>query len=150
MGDEQWEWLNNSLREKADLRILISSIQVIAEGHGYEKWGNLPFEKKRLFDSIDKNNISNLIILSGDRHRAGIYKEKTNGGNQLFELTSSSLNLPAGKIFKSKEEYGPNRIGPTFLEENYGTIEINSNKNITMSIKNINQQTINKINVKLS
>ena len=150
LGEEQWEWLNNSLREKADLRILISSIQVIAEGHGYEKWGNLPFEKKRLFDSIDKNNISNLIILSGDRHRAGIYKEKTNGGNQLFELTSSSLNLPAGKIFKSKEEYGPNRIGPTFLEENYGTIEINSNKNITMSIKNINQQTINKINVKLS
>ena len=62
----------------------------------------------------------------------------------------SPAKYSPAEIFKSKEEYGPNRIGPTFLEENYGTIEINSNKNITMSIKNINQQTINKINVKLS
>ena len=102
LGEKQWKWLNNSLKEKADIRFIVSSIQVIADGHGYEKWGNLPMEKLRLFNLIDKNNINNLIILSGDRHRGGIYKEKTNGGNQLFELTSSSLNLPAGKLFKSK------------------------------------------------
>ena len=47
-------------------------------------------EKLRLFNLIDKNNINNLIILSGDRHRGGIYKEKTNGGNQLFELNHYS------------------------------------------------------------
>mgnify|MGYP003298542420 CR=1 FL=1 len=95
-------------------------------------------------------NIKKLIILSGDRHRAGIYKDKTENGNELFELTSSSLNLAAGKIFKAKEEAGPNRIGPTYLMENYGTLEINSNKNVLLSIKDLNQQTQNKINVNLS
>ena len=150
LGEKQWKWLNNSLKEKADIRFIVSSIQVIADGHGYEKWGNLPMEKLRLFNLIDKNNINNLIILSGDRHRGGIYKEKTNGGNQLFELTSSSLNLPAGKLFKSKEELGPNRIGSTFLEENYGVVEINDDKKITLSIKGLDQKTHNKININLS
>ena len=150
LGEKQWKWLNNSLKEKADIRFIVSSIQVIADGHGYEKWGNLPMEKLRLFNLIDKNNINNLIILSGDRHRGGIYKEKTKGGNQLFELTSSSLNLPAGKLFKSKEELGPNRIGSTFLEENYGVVEINDDKKITLSIRGLDQKTHNKININLS
>ena len=150
LGNEQWSWLKKIIKEKADIKILISSIQVLAEGHGFEKWGNLPLEKKRLYDLVDENNIKKLIILSGDRHRAGIYKDKTENGNELFELTSSSLNLAAGKIFKAKEEAGPNRIGPTYLMENYGTLEINSNKNVLLSIKDLNQQTQNKINVNLS
>lgn len=150
LGNEQWSWLKKVIKEKADIKILISSIQVLAEGHGFEKWGNLPLEKKRLYDLVDENNIKKLIILSGDRHRAGIYKDKTENGNELFELTSSSLNLAAGKIFKAKEEAGPNRIGPTYLMENYGTLEINSNKNVLLSIKDLNQQTQNKINVNLS
>ena len=56
----------------------------------------------------------------------------------------------AGDVFKAKEEAGPNRIGPTYLMENYGTLEINSNKNVLLSIKDLNQQTQNKINVNLS
>ena len=55
LGERQWKWLNNSMKEEADVRILVSSIQVIADGHGYEKWGNLPIEKLRLFNLIDKN-----------------------------------------------------------------------------------------------
>ena len=73
LGEKQWKWLNNSMKEEADVRILVSSIQVIADGHGYEKWGNLPIEKIRLFNLIDKNNINYIIILSVDRHRAGIF-----------------------------------------------------------------------------
>ena len=36
------------LDENADIRIIVSSIQIIAEGHGFEKWGNLPREKKEI------------------------------------------------------------------------------------------------------
>ena len=150
LGNEQWNWLKETLKEKSDVIILISSIQVLAEGHGFEKWGNFPLEKKRLYDLIDENNIAKLIILSGDRHRAGIYRDKTKNGNELYELTSSSLNLAAGKLFKAKEEAGPNRIGPTYLMENYGTLEINNNKNVLLSIKDLNQQTKNEIRIDLS
>ena len=150
LGDKQWNWLKRAFKEKSDIKILISSIQVLAEGHGFEKWGNLPLEKKRLYNLIDENDINKLIILSGDRHRAGIYKDRTKNGTELYELTSSSLNLAAGKLFKAVEEAGPNRIGPTYLMENYGTLEINNDKNIKLSIKDLNQQTQNEIKIDLS
>ena len=150
LGDKQWNWLKTAFKEKSDIKILISSIQVLAEGHGFEKWGNLPLEKRRLYNLIDENDIKKLIILSGDRHRAGIYKDRTKNGNELYELTSSSLNLAAGKLFKAVEEAGPNRIGPTYLMENYGTLEINNDKNIKLSIKDLNQQTQNEIKIDLS
>ena len=65
----------------------------------------------------------------------------------IYELTSSSLNLPASKFFGAKEEPGPKRLGTTFLDENYGLIEINENNTISLSIKDINQNTINKISI---
>jgi hypothetical protein len=34
--------------------------------------------------------------------------------------------------------------------ENYGTLEINNNKNVTLSIKDLNQQTKNEIRIDLS
>ena len=147
LGDKQWTWLSEKLDENADIRFLISSLQVIAEGHGFEKWGNFPLEKKRLYSLVDKNKIKNLIILSGDRHRAGIYKDRTGSGSIIYELTSSSLNLPAGRFYGVKEEPGPKRLGVSFLDENYGLIEIDENNKISLSIKDINQETINKINI---
>ena len=34
--------------------------------------------------------------------------------------------------------------------ENYGTLEINNNKNVLLSIKDLNQQTKNEIRIDLS
>ena len=34
LGNDQWNWLSNALDENADIRVLVSSIQIIAEGHG--------------------------------------------------------------------------------------------------------------------
>ena len=52
LGEAQWAWLAERLREPADLRLLVSSIQVLAEGHGWERWGNLPAERERLIRLI--------------------------------------------------------------------------------------------------
>jgi alkaline phosphatase D len=51
LGDTQWAWLAERLREPAELRVIVSSIQVLAEGHGWERWGNLPRERQRLFNA---------------------------------------------------------------------------------------------------
>ena len=40
------------LRKPAEVRLLVSSIQVLAEGHGWERWGNFPLERQKLFDTI--------------------------------------------------------------------------------------------------
>ena len=41
LGEVQWAWLADRLREPAELRLIVSSIQVVAEAHGWERWGNL-------------------------------------------------------------------------------------------------------------
>ncbi|MEN9840320.1 MAG: hypothetical protein RL376_120, partial [Verrucomicrobiota bacterium] len=38
LGAEQWAWLERVLREPADLRVVASSIQIIADDHRFEKW----------------------------------------------------------------------------------------------------------------
>ncbi|MBV44509.1 MAG: phosphatase [Rhodobiaceae bacterium] len=148
LGKKQWKWFSEKLKEKVDVKIIVSSIQIIAEGHGYEKWGLLPLEKERFYDLIDNNSSNNIIIISGDRHAGGIYKDTTKAGLNIYELTSSSLNLPVGGwigLEESNEEPGPKRIGALYLMENYGLIEFNSNNKVFLSLKDITGKTVNKI-----
>lgn len=118
LGSDQWAWLEKTLKEPADLRILASSIQVIAEGHAWERWGNLPLERERLNETLSKASGTTLVI-SGDRHRGAIYKKDIGANAPLIEMTSSSLNasLPWG-------EPGPFRLGGMVGANNYGTVRI--------------------------
>ena len=120
LGDDQWRWLEAELKKPADLRLLVSSIQVIAEGHGWEAWRTLPRERDRLYEVIRRAGAENLVILSGDRHRAGIYRRDDVVGYPLYEITSSSLNSPTS----SPEEPGPFRLGPSFRKENFGDLQV--------------------------
>ncbi|MEM6456860.1 MAG: alkaline phosphatase D family protein [Acidobacteriota bacterium] len=120
LGHDQWRWLETELRKPADLRLLVSSIQVIADGHGWEAWRMLPTERDRLYNVIRRTGAAHLVILSGDRHRAGLYRRDDVIDYPLFEITSSSLNYPT----TSPEEPGPHRLGPTYRQENFGTVQI--------------------------
>ena len=42
LGETQWKWLEKTLGEPAEIRILASSIQVLSTTHGWETWGNFP------------------------------------------------------------------------------------------------------------
>ena len=120
LGGEQWRWLEAELRKPADLRLLVSSIQVIAEGHGWEAWRTLPRERDRLYEVIQRTGAEGLVVLSGDRHRAAIYRRDEVIGYPLYEITSSSLNLPSSLA----EEPGPFRLGPSYRPENFGALEV--------------------------
>ena len=88
---------------------------------------------------IDKASLNQTLVISGDRHRAGIYKFKTARDKVISEVTSSSLNAS----FPNVEEYGPLRIGKTFIEENYGVILFNSeNNDMFVVLKNVNGEVV--------
>ena len=128
LGDAQWAWLENELQKPADLRLLVSSVQVIADGHGWEAWKMLPTEREKLYALIDATEADNLVVLSGDRHSAAFYNRDDVIDYPLFEATSSSLNLPASRWREqSGETYvepGPYRLGDMIYDANYGMIEI--------------------------
>lgn len=92
MGDAQWQWLEEELKKPADLRIIASSIQFVSPDHDFEKWANLPHEKQKMMDLLDRLHIDNAIFISGDAHHAELSAEKTAKGTTLFDLTSSGLN----------------------------------------------------------
>ncbi len=132
LGEEQWAWLREVLQEEADLRILASSIQVIADGHGYEAWRHLPAERDRLYALLRETGANGVVMISGDRHRGGIYRRDDALDYPLLELTASSLNA----AFSSGEEAGPYRLGPTYQPENYGALSIDWDaRSVTLEVR---------------
>ena len=127
LGADQWAWLEGELKKPADLRLLVSSVQIISDGHGWEGWKMLPAERDQLYTLIEQTGADNLIMLSGDRHAAGLYRRNGVIDYPLFEATSSSLNrpltamVPPDRLFM---EPGPNRLGDMYMDANYGMIEI--------------------------
>lgn len=120
LGEAQWSWLEEQLAQPADVRLVVSTIQVVAEGHGWERWGNLPAEREKLYRTLDDSGARNIVLLSGDRHSAGIYAYTLASGAVIHELTSSSLNLSLGEA----TEPGPHRLHGLYAPENFATIAL--------------------------
>ena len=128
LGEEQWSWLEQQLRVPAELRIMASSIQCVAEASGQETWSNLPHERQRLFDLIERTRAEGLVIISGDRHWAELSVLEDPRLYPLYDLTSSSFNqihargiptpnkyrgvpqdIPSRKLRRNHDRLGPAR-----------------------------------------
>jgi alkaline phosphatase D len=139
LGNDQWLWLSEVLKEPADLRILASSIQLIPNEHSFEKWGNFPHERDRVFKLIENLKIKNLIVVSGDRHHAEISRKKLASGVELVELTASSINFPS----TIQEEPNRYRIGRRYNLENFGLARIDwSTRMIQLEIRDMDNKVI--------
>ena len=146
LGKKQWQWLKDKLNEDSNIKIILSSLQILSLGHGWESWDKLPLERERLFNLIDESDVSNLFILSGDRHRGGFYRFKTDDNNDIYEFTSSSLNLP---IPFNTEEKGPLRIGSTYRKANFGVVRIFEDK-VVMELTSNKGKVVNSLNVEIN
>ncbi|MDP2329144.1 MAG: alkaline phosphatase D family protein [Reyranella sp.] len=120
LGTVQWAWLAAELRKPAELRLIVSSTQVLAEGHGWERWGNFPLERQKLFDTIREAGAKGVVFFSGDRHIGALYREQPDGLHPLYEMTSSGLNM----VYWAAKEPGPNRLGALYAGANFGAVDI--------------------------
>jgi len=126
LGEEQWKWFAAELGDsKADVHIVVTSIQAIAEEHRFEKWANFPDERRRLFGVIAASRARGVILISGDRHHAEISRLATGPANPvaypIYEITSSSLTHSRNPQAESNRH----RVGLISFERNFGLIEIN-------------------------
>lgn len=128
LGETQWKWLQGELKKPADLRLLVSTIQVIADGHGWEAWRTMPAERDKLYSMITDTGANDVVLLSGDRHAGAFYKREGVAPYTLNEFTSSSLNLPASKwraeSGETRIEAGPYRTTTMQFDVNYGVMDI--------------------------
>ena len=137
LGKEQWTWLEKELNSNFDYLFIFSSIQIIPEDHGFEKWSNFPNDRTKLLKILEKYK-DRTILFSGDRHRSGIYKR-----NGIIEITSSSMNKPGSSFFETDKYL----IGETYPQENYSVLKI-LNNDINIDIKDKNGEILNSISFK--
>lgn len=144
LGKAQWTWLKEQLAKPAELRLVVTSIQVLTDAHGFEKWGNMPVERERLFTALKTRNGGDFLILSGDRHSGAIYNETPKTLDETaWEFTSSSLNLAFVRDDASEREPDPKRTTGMITQENFGLVDIDwRGKKVTMRLMDADAQQI--------
>ena len=141
LGEAQWKWLEERLREPAELRVLASSIQVLASEHGWEAWANFPRERRRLLDLLVKTRANGVVILSGDRHAAEISKLEGVLPYPLYDITSSAMN----QTRNPREEPNSLRVGKVYHRENFGILSVDwagKAPVVTMEVRNLKGQVV--------
>lgn len=122
LGEAQWKWLEEQLNVPAKVRLLVSSVQVVPEDHGWEKWMNYPHERERLFKLIRDTKAGGVIALSGDRHHGELSMMDANIGYPLYDLTSSGLSMAFQKW--RLQEVNRHRVATMNYGNNFGMIAI--------------------------
>jgi alkaline phosphatase D len=148
LGDEQWRWLEERLREPADLRIIASSIQFGHSYNGWESWTNLPQERRRMIDLISRTRAAGVVFISGDVHWGEISRQEVEGGYPLYDVTASGLNRDWDKI-----EANARRVGPAVPEFNFGLIEIDwhaADPEVSLMSIDVEGRERNRVRLKLS
>jgi alkaline phosphatase D len=120
LGPTQWAWLEAQLQQPAEVRIVYSSIQVLALGHGFERWGLLPPERERLLQLLARAKDRATVLLSGDRHIGALYEERDGLPRPLLELTSSGLS----HAWANASEDDTKRLGALVRVNHYGAVDI--------------------------
>ncbi|RLD27681.1 MAG: alkaline phosphatase family protein [Bacteroidetes bacterium] len=138
LGDTQWEWLTNQLKNsKASFNIIVSSIQFLSNEHGYEAWGNMTHEADKLENLIKASNAKNTIILSGDRHLSEISKKKVDSlAYPLIDFTSSGMTHSYSNFKGESNQY---RVGDVVSEKSFGILKFDfKNNTVTMQMRGKN------------
>lgn len=157
LGEPQWEWLAATLREPAEIRIVLSSIQVASIEHHFEHWGNFPAERARLLTLLRDTHAEGVVVVSGDRHAGEISRIPPGPdavGYPLYDITASSLNQP--RAFGREHEPNRHRVGAVQSGVNFGTIEIDwepaggGGPRLTLAIRDERGEAVSSVSVPLA
>ncbi len=123
LGEAQWSWLEAQLNQPAEIKLIVSSTQVIADQKAMDEWGNYPLERQRLFDLITDTAANGIIILSGNVHFSEISGTRI-GNYELLDFTSSGMTH-SNKAYAAANN--PYRVADAFDGLSFGMLEINWN-----------------------
>jgi alkaline phosphatase D len=147
LGAAQWAWLRTQLMQPAELRLIVSSVQVLAEGHGWEGWGNLPLERTKLLDLVAETGAGGVILLSGDRHVGALYQRRAGVAYALYEITASGINMS----YAASREPGPLRLGAVYGAPNFGTVDIDWwAGEVRLSVRSMNGEPVRQVTIPLA
>jgi alkaline phosphatase D len=123
-GAKQMDWLKNSLfYSQATFKVIVVGSQVLNQVSPFDKLKNFPVEYAELLDFLEKNKISGVIFLSGDRHHSEVIKMERTGNYPLYDITVSPLTSGTHKFF-GVERDNPDRVYGLDEKNNYGKVSV--------------------------
>lgn len=145
LGNAQWDWFQKELKDKVPIfTVIVSSIQFLADEHGWEQWGNFPEEVEKMKLTLKKAQSSNIIILSGDRHLAEFSVANIEGLDYpLVDFTTSGMT----KTYPDTPE-DPNRYrkGKQIKQLNFGLLTFDfKNEKVKMEIRGEGNQVLESL-----
>ena len=148
LGEDQWRWLEEQLRQPATIRLIGTSIPFLQEGTGWETWSNFPAEQARLRTLINDTHANGILFLTGDTHRAQFSKRTQGVPYPLWEVNSSGLT-------ENVDWPAPDssRLGGYYTEDNYGLLRIDwreADPEITMEIRDVDNDLVLQNTIRLS
>lgn len=120
LGEAQWRWLEEQLRLPAEIRLIVSSTQVIADQKHMDEWGNYPRERDRLLALITQAQAHATLFLSGNVHFTELSKLDM-GEKAIFDFTSSGLTHTNAAYAAASNLY---RVAGPYDGLNFGMVEI--------------------------
>lgn len=140
LGAAQWAWLEQQLKQPARIRLVLSSIQLVADGHGWEAWATMPRQRQKFYDLVKSTNAGGVVILSGDRHHASINRYNGNP-YPIYDFTASPFG---GTTSNPSGEIAPLRIYNSKIGElNFGEIDIDwQNRHLELVTKGTEGQIL--------
>lgn len=148
LGEEQWRWLAEQLRQPASIRLIGTSIPFLQEGTGWETWSNFPAEQARLLALIRDTHANGVLFLTGDTHRAQFSKRTHDVPYPLWEVNSSGLT-------ENVDWPAPDssRLGGYYMEDNYGLLRLDwreADPEVIMEIRDVDNDLVLQNTIRLS
>ncbi|MGJ8674709.1 MAG: alkaline phosphatase D family protein [Pseudoalteromonas sp.] len=147
LSEQQWQWLENELQQPEKIKIIASSLQLVADFTGWESWANFD-DRQRLFDLIKKHKVNGVFIISGDTHWGEISKYETDMDYPLWDVTSSGLTEEWKQVSPNKH-----RVSNYTDEVNYGFFSVDwaeEDPSIHFGLKDVNGAVVMQQNISLS
>ncbi|MBX2989030.1 MAG: alkaline phosphatase family protein [Bdellovibrionaceae bacterium] len=146
LGNDQWEWLEDQLQKPAQLRVIVTPIQLVATEPNAENWGLFPHEREKFFQLLKKTKAKNVLVLSGDRRLASIAKTDVKGWGPLYDVTAGPINEADAEL-----ENDSTYVSPVYIKENFGLLDIDwKRKRVGIEIKDIEGKTVQSVSIKLN
>ncbi len=142
LGEVQWRWLEKELEdESSNFTVIVSSIQFLADEHGWEQWGNFPDEVEKMYQTIKNAKANNIFILSGDRHLAEFSVAEVEGlPYPLLDFTASGMTKTYPEAPVDPNRY---RKGKQIKQLNFGVISFDfKSKKVYMEIRGENNKVL--------
>ena len=150
LGEAQWLWLEGELQKKEKIKIIGSSLQLLANFTGWEAWANYA-DRQRLFSLIKKYKSNGVFIFSGDTHWGEISKVNAHSDGDLdyplWDITSSGLSEEWKQVSPNKH-----RVSGYTDEVNYGFFTVVWTKQPTLhfGLKDIKGDVVMQQRIDLS